>query len=215
MPMESRQSLHHLLLTCAPILLLLSACGSSGNTTPTLGADAIFTSAAQTFAAQMATQQALVPPTNTPLPLPSPFPTLPPPLPFATISFASPTPLTGGSGNCDDSAFIADVTVPDKSKFDPGQKFVKTWLVQNTGTCPWTTDYKISFVDGLRMDGSGTFVPLTVPVGQQTEMTVNLKAPTSPGDYYGRWQLQNASSQRFGSILTVVIKVIPLAATTP
>ena len=197
------------LLGCVPAVLFLSACGPSArDVTPSMGAEAVFTSAAETFSAQLATQKALSTPTKTSPP--SPYPTLPPPLPLATISFASSTPLAEDSGDCNNAIFVADVTIPDKTQLNPGQKFAKTWLVQNTGTCPWTTDYRISFVDGLQMDGSDAYVPIGVPVGTQVEMTVSLKAPTSPGDYYGRWVMQNKEKQPFGSFLTVVIKVIPL-----
>lgn len=199
-----------LLHACAPLLLMLSACGASGgDAAPTLSLEAISTSAYQTFSAEMATKLALTPPSNTPAP--SPFPTLPLPSPFATFAFASSTPLTGGGSDCDNLAYVADVTIPDKTRLDPGQKFVKTWLVQNTGTCTWTTSYKLSHVDGQQMSGSAVYVPLPVPPAQQVQMSVDLKAPTSPGDYYGRWQVQNEQKRAFGSFLTVVIKVVPLA----
>lgn len=198
------------MLACSAMLSLLSACGSAGSdATPTLSADAIFTSAAQTFEAQLA----LTPPTNTPSPSPSPFATLALPSPLATLALVSSTPLAGSTGKCDDSTWIADVTIPDKTKLDPGQKFIKTWRVQNIGTCTWTTDYKVVFLDGLDFQGTTKHLALSVPPEQQADLTVDMRAPTSPGDYYGRWQMENAENQRFGSILTVVIKVIPL--TTP
>jgi hypothetical protein len=123
--------------------------------------------------------------------------------------------LSSGGTNCDKSSFIADVTIPDKTQLDPGQKFVKTWLVQNTGTCPWLTSYKLSFIDGTKMAGTDVFVPLEVPVGAQAQLSVRLEAPTSPGDYYGRWKMYNANKFPFGSILTVVIKVGPGPTDTP
>ena len=56
------------------VILIASACGSAANATPTVSIVAIFTAAYQTFSAQEATQLALTPPTETPLP------TLPPTL---------------------------------------------------------------------------------------------------------------------------------------
>jgi len=217
MPTNKRNPHTWLPLICALALVSLSACGfSNANATPTLGLEAISTYAAQTFAAKMAASAALTP-TQAPSPAapPSPFPTFAPAAPLPTISFSNPTPLSSGGTDCDKSAFIADVTIPDKTRLDPGQKFVKTWLVQNTGTCPWSTTYKLSFVDGSKMAGSDAFVPLEVPVGQQAQLSVKLEAPTSPGDYYGRWKMYNANDIPFGSILTVVIKVSPLATGTP
>ncbi len=205
-------------LICVATLLGLSACGSAkAEATPTLGLEAISTFAAQTFTADMATNAALTPPTPVPSPtvLPSPFPTLAPVLPFPTLAVSNSTALPSGGANCDNAIFVADVTIPDNTHLDPGEKFTKTWLVQNNGTCPWTTSYKLTYVDGLQMDGSDVFVPAGSPCSQQVHISVNMEAPTSPGDYYGRWQLHNANDVAFGSILTVVIKVDPLANTTP
>ena len=217
MPTDNRNQHTWLPVICALALLGLSACGSSkADTTPTLGLEAISTFAAQTFAAKMATSAALTP-TQAPSPAapPSPFPTFAPPDVLPTISFDNPTPLASGGTDCDKSSFIADITIPDKTRLDPGQKFVKTWLVQNTGTCPWSTSYKLAYIDGSKMAGSDIHVPLDVPVGQQAQLSVKMEAPTSPGDYFGRWKMYNANNVAFGSILTVVIKVGELPTATP
>lgn len=211
---KTARALLGILGTCT---ILLSACGSSGaKATPTFSVDAIFTSAAQTFAVQQATELALTPPTDTPSP--TPFPTLPPVSPLPTISsFSSavaPTLASGGSA-CDNAVFVSDVTIPDGTVLEPGQHFVKTWLLQNNGTCPWTPGYKMTFLDGNNMGGSNTFVNIQVPVGQQLKMSVNLVAPGSDGSFYGRWQLQNEASQPFGSIVTVVIKVATASTAVP
>jgi hypothetical protein len=195
-------------------LLILTACGSKGEATPTMGAEAVFTFAAQTFEANLNTQAALATPTNTPAPTATPLPALPTfaPLPLSTISFDAPTALPGsGAAACSDAAFVADVTIPDNTRLDPGQKFAKTWRVQNTGTCPWNPSFKLTHHDGLEMGGADVYLPLPVPVGQQVDLTVNLRAPTSPGDYYGRWQLQDDAERPFGSYLSVVIKVVSLS----
>ncbi len=206
--------MYRIALICAAALLALTACGSKADATPTLGLEAISTFAAQTFTADMATSAALTPPTPVPSPtvLPSPFPTL---APLPTVSFSETTPLPSGGTNCDNAIFVADLTIPDNTHLNPGEKFTKAWLVQNNGTCPWSTTYKLTHLDGLAMSGSDITIPLAVPVGQQAQLAIDMEAPTSPGDYYGRWQLQNANNVGFGSILTVVIKVDPLADTTP
>jgi hypothetical protein len=198
-------------------MLLLSACGSAADATPTLSLEGIATSAYMTFSAEMATKIVLTPPTNTPAPSPTSLPTLPPSSPLPTFAASFSTALTSGStgstANCSDAAYIADVSIPDNTKLDPGQKFTKTWLIQNTGSCAWTTGYKLSFLDGTKMNGSDAFVPLGVPVGNQAEISVPMNAPTSSGQYYGRWQMKDDKGNVFGSILTVVIKVNVLEPT--
>ena len=187
--------------------LLLSACGPGRNATPTIGPEVIFTSAAETFAAQMATQQALATPTFTPSPLPSPIPTIALASPLATFSLESPTPLAAVDKNCKRADWMGDITIPDQTWMDPGEKFTKTWLVQNSGTCTWSTKFKLSHKDGLDMQGLSEFVPLEVAPGTQVQISVDMRAPTSHGDYYGRWQLVDEAGVPFGDFLTVLIKV--------
>jgi hypothetical protein len=194
-----------LLALSAALVFLLGACGSANaNATPTLSVQEIFTAAIETFSAQQATQLALTPPTNTPPP--TLFPTLAPLSPLPTFSFTTPTTSTGGVG-CDSSVYVSDVTIPDNTNMAADKAFVKTWLLQNNGSCAWSTSYKMSFVTGDLMGGADTALPLAVPAGQQGQVSVSLVAPKIAGTYTGNWRLKNANSQPFGNMVTVVIKV--------
>jgi hypothetical protein len=189
----------------AVLTVLLTACGrQEPDATPTPGVDAIFTAAFHTLEAQQATQLALTPPTQTP----SPFPTLAPPSPIPTIS-VSTAPAGGGSGACNSAEYVADVTIPDGTTMTPGQKFVKTWRIINQGTCTWSTSYKLAFESGDAMGGATTFITVPVTPQNQTEISVNMTAPTANGTYKGNWRMQNDSSQPFGSTVFVEIKVGP------
>jgi hypothetical protein len=189
----------------AVLTMLLTACGrQEPDATPTPGVDAIFTAAFHTLEAQQATQLALTPPTQTP----SPFPTLAPPSPIPTISFST-APAGGGSGACNSAEYVADVTIPDGTTMTPGQKFVKTWRIINLGTCTWSTSYKLAFESGDAMGGATTFITVPVTPQNQTEISVNMTAPTANGTYKGNWRMQNDSSQPFGSTVFVEIKVGP------
>lgn len=193
-----------MLAPCTLLGLILTACGSSpAGTTPTLSVDAIYTAAVQTFQAGQATQLALTPPTETPSP--TLFPTLPPVSPLPTIGFFTPTPA--GPSACDNSAYVADVTIPDGTIMAPGQSFEKKWKLQNTGSCTWSTSYQLAFASGDLMGGAPSFVKVPVSPGNQTDIAVSLTAPTAAGSYTGTWRMQNASSQPFGNSITVVIKV--------
>ncbi|NUM47698.1 MAG: hypothetical protein HUU38_23585, partial [Anaerolineales bacterium] len=104
------------------------------------------------------------------------------------------------SANCDRAAFIADVTVPDGTVFEPGETFVKTWRLQNSGECAWNAGYAVIFDQGDAMGSPASF-PLTsgeVLPGEEVEVSVTLLAPSEPGEYRGDWKLRNASGQVFG-----------------
>ncbi len=42
-----------------------------------------------------------------------------------------------------DAEFVEDVTFPDGSHVQPGTKFVKRWLLMNTGTHAWSASTKV------------------------------------------------------------------------
>lgn len=118
----------------------------------------------------------------------------------STPSPFTPTPGPTSEVSCKDRAsFVADVTVPDGTTFVPGAAFVKTWRLSNSGTCPWTTGYKLVFSTGNKMGGP-EFVQFTnaVPQGQLIDLSVNLIAPPTAGSYRGYWMLKNEKGKLFG-----------------
>jgi hypothetical protein len=198
-----------LVMICAG--LILGACGGADETADV---NAVYTAAVETFVAQQETQKALIPATITPLPTLAistitPLPTLPLPV------LASPTLTKSAATGCDNSLYISDVTILDGTLVAPGQAFIKTWLVQNTGTCTWGTDYKLSFSHGEAMGGSSVPMPKVVAPNQQVEISVNLTAPNLNGTLTGNWKLMNNKGEYFGTLLTVVIKVTSTTTGTP
>jgi len=125
-------------------------------------------------------------PTATPLPTQTPIPTITP--------TATPTP-----NPCDAAEFITDVTIPDGSPFTPNTAFEKTWRLKNVGTCTWTDNYDLVFVNGNQMDGpNAVALSNSVKPGQSIDISVRLNAPASTGDYQGFWMLRNANNVLFG-----------------
>ena len=186
----------------------LSACGSSSaDATPTVDVNALYTAAAETMVAGMTqTAQALpptpVPPTETPLP-----PDTPTPGPTPTLFVeSSPTPIL-----CDNYSFDAatvDVNVPDGSEMSPGQDFLKTWRIKNTGSCAWGEGYKLIYAGyANRMSGQAVPLPGVVAPGEEVEVSVRFKAPQAAGEYVSAWQMANAKGVPFGKPLYVKIVV--------
>jgi hypothetical protein len=192
------------LFGAALLAALLAACGSG---TPTLSDREASITAAALTAARVVTTAA-------------PSPTLSPtPEATATISPTGPATRTATrpvivGPLCDDSAYVSDVTIPDGTVMDPGDEFVKTWKIKNTGTCEWTTSYAIAFVSGNAMDGKTTALEQSVEAGEEVEISVKLAAPEDPGTYTGYWRLQNASGAYFGQLVFVQI-VVPGEGETP
>lgn len=128
------------------------------------------------------TKQALVVPTRIP-PTSTPEPST-----LGTAVATSPA-------NCRDSAILVeDVTYPDNTRLNAGEKFTKTWKLQNVGTCTWT-GYTVAFVNGDRMDS-----PDSVPVpeterSKPVHVSVELVAPSTDKIYRGNFELRNAANE--------------------
>jgi hypothetical protein len=130
---------------------------------------------------------------------------------------ATDAPDVSGPGDCTLNAkFVTDVTIPDGTEFSPGADFVKVWRLRNTGTCAWEAGTRLVFGSGNQMGGPAD-VPVSTPVapGSEVDVSVNLKAPNSPGNYQGKWQLQDHEGASFGSAVWVKIVVPALATSTP
>ncbi len=99
----------------------------------------------------------------------------------------------------DRAAFVADVSIPDKTYLWPGTTFIKTWRLQNVGACAWNTNYALTFVSGDLLQGPAV-IPLAglVAPGGVVDLSVGLIAPTTAGVYRGEWKLRNASGVLFG-----------------
>jgi hypothetical protein len=112
------------------------------------------------------------------------------PAPTATI----PVPQT-----CTDKAKFIDETIPDGSVFKPGESFVKTWTLVNSGTCTWTPDYGLVFFNGEQMDGtSPSPIGQAIPPNEKIQLFLPLTAPMNLGEYQGFWKLRNTHGQDFG-----------------
>ena len=119
--------------------------------------------------------------------------------PAATpTSTLQPTP-TDQVGCADSAKFVADLTIPDDTVLGAGAPFVKSWRLQNTGTCIWNMRYKLVFLRGEQMGASSAGVPFpeTEP-GQTADLSIDLIAPVTGGTFTGTFQFENPSGQRFG-----------------
>ena len=140
--------------------------------------------------------------------------------PTAT-SLPEPTAIPGV---CDQASpgIPIDVTIPDDTRMQPGQVFIKTWRLKNSGTCSWQPDYQVFLFSGESMGAPASFaLGQKVDPGQNVEIAVDLTAPQSAGTYQGNWKLRNQSGTAFGigpsgsSSFWVRIIVVELPTLTP
>jgi hypothetical protein len=207
------------------VLLVLWTSPPEAELTPTTDPNAVYTAAAQTADTRL-TQLAAVTPSETPLP---PLPTVDGTQTAAaqtvqaqltivtgatsTVSTSTtPTVLSTSmptGSTADRAAYVADVTVPDGTDFNPGASFTKTWRLRNTGSTNWSTSYSLVFIGGDKMgDTTSAAVPVAVAAGAEVDISVALVAPTTPGHYRGYWKMINASGQYFDESIYVEIDVV-------
>ena len=195
-----------LLLICG---LFLSACGASATQEPTPDVVAVRTSAASTVEARFTLTAAAF----TPTPRPTATETsTPEPEATATETQPSVAVVTNAEGTqvelCDSLTYVADVTVNDNTIMSPGQDFIKTWRVRNTGACPWGAGYALTYA-GYSNQMSGQFIAMTevIQPGDEVEVSVQFKAPEAAGEYLSAWSMQNPQGVEFPQIIFVKIIV--------
>ena len=196
--------------------LLIVACGpSAAPQEPTPDVALVRTSAAGTVISQFTlTAAAFTPTTSIPTNTSAPEATVPP---AATATATGPViaQVTNASGTpealCDSLSYnvaTVDVNVPDNTVLAPGQDFIKTWKVRNSGTCEWGAGYVLAYA-GYTDQMSGQFVALTDVVlpGEEVDVSVQFKAPAQAGTYLSAWQMRNPAGVTFEEIVFVKIIV--------
>ena len=124
------------------------------------------------------------------------------PLPFLRLD---------GPLSMKEASWLADVTVADGTVLQPGQQFVKTWRVRNSGNVSWDNGYRLSHVEGSRLNGPGSVpLPRTAP-GEAAEVSVTLTAPSRAGAYRSVWQPRDAQGNLFNFQMFTEIVVVAAA----
>ncbi len=100
---------------------------------------------------------------------------------------------------CNRGSFVKDVTIPDSTEIPAGDSFTKTWRIKNDGSCTWGANYVVLFDSGEQM-GAPASAALggSVAPGATIDISVNLTAPVSPGNYQGNFKLRSHDNIVFG-----------------
>ena len=122
----------------------------------------------------------------------------------ATIPVVAATQPAGAS-SADKMQYISQ-KVADGSTFDQGQAFTMTWVIKNIGSTTWDNSFLVRWFAGNRFGADDLKFSGTVKPGGQTNLTVNMTAPNTVGEYNSVWVLTNTDGRNFGSF-TLSIKV--------
>ena len=132
------------------------------------------------------------------------------PIPRTPTPTPAPAPVTGAQ-------FVADTSIPDGTAIQPRRLFQKTWLIFNNGRLPWGPGWTLRHVSGPTFGVKSFPLPSVSPC-HTVNLSVQMKAPSKPGSYFGVWRAADASGNLFGDKLTVVVRVSgkpPVVTPTP
>ena len=148
---------------------------------------------APTNTIQSPTQAPTAAPTQVPPTATQPAPTAIPKTPTAIPPTATPIP-------CYQVKFIDDITIPDGTKIVAGNTFTKTWRLRNSGSCTWDTRFDVAFVDGTQMTSGKVWdLPKEVKPGETIDISIDMTAPSTVGNYQANFQMVNPNGVRFGT----------------
>jgi hypothetical protein len=126
--------------------------------------------------------------------------------PVITVSIDLPGGTsTSGSGACYNATLVSDVTIPSGTEMNPGDAFTKTWEIQNSGTCEWTKDFKITHVGGELLGSDTTKIRKFVKDGTTTKISLDMIAPNGSGTMTSSWQMADNTGTLFGQVFTIQI----------
>ncbi len=112
------------------------------------------------------------------------------------------------------AAYVEDVTIPDDSVIAPGETFVKTWRIENSGTCPWIEGTTFAYLSGEDLSAEDTITVSPTEPGEELELSVEMTAPEESGTYRSNWQLRTPEGERYGGVFYAQIRV-PSPTPTP
>jgi hypothetical protein len=156
-------------------------------------------------------------------PTPTPFrpPTVQPPLieptfiiqPTQQVVVVQPTAIptivpTVNSQDCTNNlTFVDDVTIRDNSFITYGASMDKQWLVQNSGTCNWDSNYRLKHIGGAEMGAPEEVMLYPARAGAQATLRIMFTAPYTDGVFESAWQASDPSGNLFGEPIYIRITV--------
>jgi hypothetical protein len=128
-----------------------------------------------------------------------------------TIPLATPTEIQPiPTQPCEnDLTFLEDVNYPDNTEVAPGAIVEKIWLVQNSGSCNWDSNYRVRFVEGTEMGADFEQALFPARSGGEAQIQIRFIAPNQTGINFSTWQAYTGDGEPFGDQFYIQIVVNP------
>jgi hypothetical protein len=128
------------------------------------------------------------------------------PSPIATIPIPTTAPTLSTAECTNNLTFITDVTVPDNSTYLFGEPIDKQWLVENSGTCNWDSNYHLRHTNGASLGAPEEIALYPARAGTQATLRILFTAPTTADFFVSEWQAIAPDGTPFGD--PIYIKII-------
>jgi len=107
--------------------------------------------------------------------------------------------------------FVADMTIPDGSRLEPGSSIVKTWRIKNTGEHAWPVGTELTYIRGQCKPETKAAILTACEPGKAVDVQVPILVPATPGVAKCLFRLQAPTGRRFGDRLwlDVIVTGVP------
>ena len=110
--------------------------------------------------------------------------------------------------NCvNNLTFIEDITIPDNSFVPFGSPVDKQWLVENSGTCNWDSNYRLRRTSGSSLSAPDEIALFPARAGTQAVIQIIFTAPFTADFFVSEWQAFDGSGVAFGDPIYIKVNV--------
>ncbi|MCI0608492.1 MAG: hypothetical protein L0Z71_05465 [Anaerolineae bacterium] len=109
----------------------------------------------------------------------------------------------------DNLTFVSDLTIPDNTSTAYGSTIDKQWIVENSGSCHWNSEYRLKHIGGALLDATEEIALYPARAGTQATIQILFTAPFTDGEYESAWQAFDPDGLAFGD--PIFIRIIAVA----
>lgn len=105
--------------------------------------------------------------------------------------------------------FVSDLTIPDNASIAYGSTIDKQWIVENSGSCHWSSDYRLKHIGGAALGAPEEIALYPARAGTQATIQILFTAPFTDGEYESAWQAVDPQGIAFGDPIFMRIVAVP------